>query len=77
MRYQLKAETLLTSLLREKLCSKEHEVEQLQEELATAVRGSDILQCEVQNAMDSISSLSHKLRDLEIQVIYFYFIFFI
>ncbi|KAL5551688.1 hypothetical protein UlMin_001864, partial [Ulmus minor] len=68
MRYELKAETLLTSLLREKLFSKEIEVEQLQAELATAVRVNDILHCEVQSATDNLSFISHKLKDLEIQM---------
>ena len=68
VKYELQAETLLTSLLREKLYSKEQEVEQLQAELATAVRGADILQCEVQNAMDNLSFATHKLKDLELQV---------
>ena len=68
MRYELKAETLVTSLLREKLFSKEIEVEQLQAELATAVRVNDILHCEVQSATDNLSFISHKLKDLEIQV---------
>lgn len=69
MRYELKAETLLTSLLREKLYTKEQEVEQLQAELATAVRGNDIIQYELQNAMDSLSCVNHKLKDRELQVI--------
>ncbi|PON75368.1 CAP-gly domain linker [Parasponia andersonii] len=69
MKYELKAETLLTSLLREKLYSKEQEVEQLQAELATAVRGTDILQSEVQNAMDDLSFVTHKLKDLELQML--------
>ncbi|KAL5569188.1 hypothetical protein UlMin_025763 [Ulmus minor] len=69
LRYELKAETLLTSLLREKLFSKELVVEQLQAELATAVRGNDILHCEVQSAMDNLSFISHKLKDLEIQML--------
>lgn len=69
MRYELKAETLLTSLLREKLYSKEQEVEQLQAELATAVRGNDIIQYELQNAMDSLSCVNHMLKDRELQVI--------
>lgn len=59
----------MTSLLREKLYSKELEIEQLQAELATAVRGNDILRCEVENAMDNISCVNHKLRNLELQVV--------
>ena len=69
LRSELKAETLLTSLLREKLYSNELEVEQLQAELAAAVRGNDILRCEVQNALDNLSCASHKLKDFELQVI--------
>ncbi|OMO69474.1 hypothetical protein CCACVL1_19486 [Corchorus capsularis] len=69
IRTELKAETLVTSLLREKLYSKELEVEQLQAELAAGVRGNDILRCEVQNAMDNISCLTHRLKDLELQIL--------
>ncbi|KAK1409534.1 hypothetical protein QVD17_36060 [Tagetes erecta] len=65
----LKAEALMTSLLKEKLYSKEVDVERLEAELATAVRGNDILRCEVQNAMDNLSCITHKMKDLEIQVI--------
>ncbi|KAF8403568.1 hypothetical protein HHK36_011672 [Tetracentron sinense] len=67
--FEFKAETLLTSVLREKLCSKELEVEQLQAELATAVRGHDILRCEVQSALDTLSCVTHKMKDLELQVL--------
>jgi hypothetical protein len=66
---ELRAETLLTTLLREKLYSKELDLEQLHAELAAAVRGNDILKSEVQNALDTISCLTHKMKDLELQVI--------
>ncbi|KAK7270118.1 hypothetical protein RIF29_23033 [Crotalaria pallida] len=69
IRTELKAECLVTSLLREKLYSKELEVEQMQAELATAVRGNDILRSEVQNALDNFSSVKHKLKDLELQML--------
>lgn len=59
---------MVTSLLREKLYSKELQDEQMQAELATAVRGNDILRSEVQSALDNLSSVSHKLTDLELQV---------
>ncbi|XP_057735889.1 uncharacterized protein LOC130951260 [Arachis stenosperma] len=68
LRTELKAECLVTSLLREKMYSKELQVEQMQAELATAVRGNDILRSEVQNAMDNLSSVTHKLKDLELQM---------
>ncbi|XP_075502707.1 uncharacterized protein LOC142540442 [Primulina tabacum] len=65
---ELKAETLLTSLLREKLYSKELSIEQLQAELAAVVRVNDILKCEVQNALDNFSCVNHKKKDLELQM---------
>ncbi|KAL0349224.1 UNVERIFIED_CONTAM: hypothetical protein Sangu_1150200 [Sesamum angustifolium] len=68
IRSQLKAETLLTSLLREKLYSKDLEIEQLQAELAAAVRGNDVLKCEVQNALDNLSCINHKMKELELQM---------
>ena len=68
-KFELKAETLLTNLLLEKLYSMESEVEQLQAELAAAVRGNDILRAEVQNTQDDLSYATHKLKDLELQVI--------
>ncbi|CAK9142939.1 unnamed protein product [Ilex paraguariensis] len=67
IRSELKAESLLTSLLREKLYSKELDMEQLQAELATSCRGNDILKCEVQNAMDRLTCATHKMKDLELQ----------
>ncbi|XP_014514909.1 myosin-6 isoform X2 [Vigna radiata var. radiata] len=69
LRTELKAECLLTSLLREKLYSKELQAEQMEAELATAVRGNDILRSEMQNALDNLSSLTHKLKDLELQML--------
>nr|XP_043634151.1 myosin heavy chain, non-muscle-like [Erigeron canadensis] len=65
----LKAEALMTRVLREKLYSKEVDVERLEAEVAAAVRGNDILRCEVQNAMDNLSCITHKMKDLEIQQI--------
>ncbi|GFZ14837.1 hypothetical protein Acr_24g0010270 [Actinidia rufa] len=69
LRSELKAETLLTSLLREKLYSKEVEVEQLQAELAAAVRGNGMLRCEVQNQLDNLSCMTHRMKDIELQMI--------
>ncbi|KAJ8635187.1 hypothetical protein MRB53_009454 [Persea americana] len=65
----LKAEILLTRVLREKLCHKELELEQLQAEPATSVRGHDILRCENQRSQDAVSSLTHKMKDLELQIL--------
>ncbi|KAF6147785.1 hypothetical protein GIB67_006758 [Kingdonia uniflora] len=68
MELELKAETLLTRALREKLLCKQQEIEQLQAELATAVMGHDILKSEVQCAMDGLSCMSHKMKDFELQI---------
>lgn len=65
---ELRAEVLLTRLLRERLYSKDLDIEQLQAEQVAYVRGNDILQCEVQNALDTVSCITHKMKDLEIQV---------
>ncbi|CAI9091507.1 OLC1v1026560C1 [Oldenlandia corymbosa var. corymbosa] len=65
---ELKAESLMTALLKEKLHSKELEIEQYQAELAAAVRGNDILKSEVQNALDTLSCASHRMKDLELQI---------
>ncbi|KAF3646550.1 putative macrophage erythroblast attacher-like isoform X1 [Capsicum annuum] len=66
---ELKSETLLTTVLREKLYSKEMDIEQLQADLSAEVRVNDILKCEVQNALDTLSCAKHKLKDLELQLL--------
>ncbi|XP_047258850.1 uncharacterized protein LOC107879291 [Capsicum annuum] len=66
---ELKSETLLTTVLREKLYSEEMNIKQLQDDLATTVRGNDILKWEVQNALDALSYATPKLKYLELQVL--------
>ncbi|KAJ4979650.1 hypothetical protein NE237_010430 [Protea cynaroides] len=66
---KLKAETLLTSVLKEKLYSKELEIEQLQAEVATVVSGHEILRCGVQSALDGLSCVTHKMTELELQML--------
>ncbi|XP_065871364.1 uncharacterized protein [Euphorbia lathyris] len=68
LRCELKAEAMLTSLLREKLYSQEMEAEQLRAELASAMRGNDIRGSEVQSVMDNLSHASHKLKDYELEM---------
>ncbi|KAK9117000.1 hypothetical protein Sjap_015947 [Stephania japonica] len=62
-------ETLVTSLLREKLLTKQLELDQLQAELATTVAGREILKHEVQVALDALSCMSLKMKDLELQML--------
>nr|XP_043633678.1 uncharacterized protein LOC122604880 [Erigeron canadensis] len=38
-------------------------------EVVKTARGNDILTCELQNAMDNLSCITHKKKDLEIQLI--------
>ncbi|PHT69484.1 hypothetical protein T459_28971 [Capsicum annuum] len=66
---ELKSETLLTTVLREKLYSEEMNIKQLQANLAITVRGNDILKYEVQNALDALSYATPKLKYLELQVL--------
>ncbi|VFQ62890.1 unnamed protein product [Cuscuta campestris] len=66
---ELKSEILLTSLLREKLYNQELDMEQLHAELATSIRGKDMINCELQNARDNLSCAIHKAKNLELQII--------
>ncbi|KAH7681701.1 hypothetical protein IHE45_05G073500 [Dioscorea alata] len=64
-----KAETTLNRLLREKLLSKELELEQLEAGFASSVRSHDVLQTEIQRLQDELSCLNHKTKDMEIQML--------
>ncbi|PHU01719.1 Calpain-type cysteine protease DEK1 [Capsicum chinense] len=66
---ELKSETLLTTVLREKLYSEEMDIKQLQADLAATVRGNDILKCVVKNALDALSYATPKVKYLELQVL--------
>ena len=63
---------MVTSLLREKLYSKELQVEQMQAEFASAVRGIDMLRSEVQNKDDYLSFACHELKNFELHVCHQY-----
>ncbi|PHT49468.1 hypothetical protein CQW23_09215 [Capsicum baccatum] len=63
---ELKSETLLTTVLREKLYSEEIDIKQLQADLAITGRGNDILKYEVQNTLDTLSYATPKLKYLEL-----------
>ncbi|KAL9237868.1 hypothetical protein vseg_012365 [Gypsophila vaccaria] len=66
---ELKAESLLTSILKEKLYSKEKEVERVQTELAQALCSREALKSEIQDAYDTVSCLNHKMKSFELQMI--------
>ncbi|KAF3613456.1 hypothetical protein FXO38_35856 [Capsicum annuum] len=63
---ELKSETMLITMLREKLYFEEMYIKQLQADLAATVRGNDILKCEVQNVPDALSYATPKLKYLEL-----------
>ncbi|RZR74891.1 hypothetical protein BHM03_00045621 [Ensete ventricosum] len=65
---KLKAEIILTRLLREKLHSNELEFEQLEADLASSIRVHDIMQTEIQRMQDDVSCLTHKTMDMELKV---------
>lgn len=65
---ELKAEILISRLLREKLCSREVEVEQLQGEIATLIRSQELSKTEIARLQNLLGSASHKVTDLELQL---------
>ncbi|URD96392.1 hypothetical protein MUK42_31662 [Musa troglodytarum] len=66
---KLKAEIILTRLLREKLHSNELEFEQLEADLASSVRVHDVMQTEIQRMQDEVSCLTHKTMDMELKML--------
>ncbi|KAJ4807083.1 CAP-gly domain linker [Rhynchospora pubera] len=65
---QLKLETMINKILRENLLLKEKEIEQLQEEVASLVRGGELLQSEIHRMQQEISCLTYKTRGLEDEI---------
>ncbi|KMZ57022.1 hypothetical protein ZOSMA_8G01710 [Zostera marina] len=66
---ELKAETLLTAVLRENLLSKELEFDRLQEDLTCSIRSREKLEFKIQRLQDHLSNLNHKVKDLELQML--------
>ncbi|PHT29557.1 Pre-mRNA-processing protein 40B [Capsicum baccatum] len=62
------AKDLFTDVMNE-LEKQEMDIKQLQADLATTVRGNDILKYEVQNALDAFSYATPMLKYLELQVL--------
>ncbi|XP_038973361.1 myosin-J heavy chain-like [Phoenix dactylifera] len=69
MELKLRTEAMLTRVLREKLCSRELEFEQVQADLASSIRARDILQTEIQRQQDELSCLTHKMKNMEHQIV--------
>ena len=65
---RLREEAMISRILKEKLVSKELDIEQLQSDLAASVRIQDVLQNEIQRVQDELRCLTHKSKNLEVQV---------
>ncbi|KAK3128089.1 hypothetical protein QOZ80_7AG0582450 [Eleusine coracana subsp. coracana] len=65
---KLKEEALLSRLLKEAVLSKELEIEQLQSDLASSLRIQDVMRNETQRVHDELSFITHKAKQLELQV---------
>jgi len=66
---ELKAERIMTRVLKEKMCSKEVEIEQLHCDISSLVREDEITKSENQRMKDEISSLTHKSKEFELQML--------
>jgi hypothetical protein len=60
---------MISRVLKEKLLSKELDIEQLQSDLAASLRIQDVLQNEIQRVQDELRCVTHKSKHLEVQVI--------
>uniref|UniRef100_I1PAU1 DUF7653 domain-containing protein n=1 Tax=Oryza glaberrima TaxID=4538 RepID=I1PAU1_ORYGL len=67
--FKLKEESMLCRVLKEKLLSRERDIEQLQSDLASSVRIQDVMQNEIQRVQDELCCLTHKSKHLEMQVL--------
>ena len=59
---RLREEAMIGRILKEKLASKELDIEQLQSDLAASVRIQDVLQNEIQRVQDELRCLTHKVQ---------------
>ncbi|KAL6648242.1 hypothetical protein ACP70R_012466 [Stipagrostis hirtigluma subsp. patula] len=65
----LREETMINRVLKEKLLSRELDFEQLQSDLAASARIQDVMQNEIQRVQDELRCLTHKSKHLEVQVL--------
>ncbi|KAL6902234.1 hypothetical protein ACP4OV_005110 [Aristida adscensionis] len=59
---------MINRLLKEKLLSRELDIEQLQSDVAASARIQDVMQNELQRVQDELRCLRHKTNHLEVQV---------
>ncbi|KAL6657339.1 hypothetical protein ACP70R_005119 [Stipagrostis hirtigluma subsp. patula] len=65
---KLKEEAMLSRVLKEAVLSKDLEIEQLQSDLASSLRIQDVMRNEIQRVQDELSCITHKAKQLELQV---------
>lgn len=65
LQQELKAETLLVKVLREKMCSREDDLERLEDEVVTLIRSQELLRNENTNLHEMLSCANQKEKDLE------------
>jgi hypothetical protein len=59
---------MLNRVLKEAVLSKELDIEQLQSDLASSLRVQDVMRNEIQRVQDELSCITHKAKQLELQV---------
>ncbi|VAH90473.1 unnamed protein product [Triticum turgidum subsp. durum] len=65
---KLKEEALLNRVLKEKLLSRELDIEQLQADVASFVRTQDAMENEIRRAQDELCRAIHKFKHFELQI---------
>ncbi|CAL5060933.1 unnamed protein product [Urochloa decumbens] len=65
---KLKEEAMLSRVLKDALLSKEFDIQQLESDLASSLRIQDVMRNEIQRVQDELSCITHKAKQLEIQV---------
>uniref|UniRef100_A0ACD5YLI7 Uncharacterized protein n=1 Tax=Avena sativa TaxID=4498 RepID=A0ACD5YLI7_AVESA len=66
---KLKEEALLNRVLKEKLLSRELEIEQLQSDIASLGRIQDVMQNEIHRAQDELCCMTHKSKCFEVELL--------
>ncbi|CAN6176722.1 unnamed protein product [Urochloa humidicola] len=65
---KLKEEAMQSRVLKDALLSKELDIEQLGSDLASSLRIQDVMRNEIQRVQDELSCITHKAKQLELQV---------
>ncbi|ONM54229.1 hypothetical protein ZEAMMB73_Zm00001d020088 [Zea mays] len=66
--FKLKEEAMLNKVLKETVLSKVVAIDKLQSGLASSLRIQDVMRNEIQRVQDELSCITHKAKQLELQV---------